>query len=148
MIGTSQKLPKIRFPGKQSQSTAVPRQKWCDHPPASRWWLRPAPPRGRWTWTWSSWWWSPCSVSCQEFSEPKLFVSQHLPAQLLLTPPTLCVGAVSVVCRISTQACLIKWLLNTEVLCLEENFTLIPILPSLWSGTMALPDRSPGQIPG
>ena len=30
----------------------------------------------------------------------------------------------------------------------DEAPALIPIVPSLWSGTMALPDRSPGQIPG
>ena len=30
----------------------------------------------------------------------------------------------------------------------DDLQALIPILPSLWSGTMALLDRSPGQIPG
>ena len=123
MIDIMRKFVKIRFPRNQ-ESWEVPSLKWWRPPPASRWWLRPAPSCGRWTWMWSSWWWSPCSVSCRESSELNLLVFQHLQAQLLPALSTLSVGSVSVLglCLVWRQTRLVQWSLNTETLCLEENF--------------------------
>ena len=62
------------------------------------------------------------SATCLKSSKYYLFVFKHLPVQLIPAPHTLSVGSVSVMCLILTKASLVQWLLNTEALCLEENF--------------------------